>query len=285
MKSTTSTASTASNATSVKPMVIELRKVQEYPRLSEETTAFSADLYIDGVKRGTAENEGKGGSTNYGSFGKSLDEHHENSKFIKLAEQYCLTLPPKKYEGSHGMNPFEVAMNLENYIDSLLDVALASKDQAKFNKKLDKDMATGIMYGVPNKQYRGTMCRKPISELLKTPEGIIDLKNDVVRIKAKIGPGEKILNTNLPADILAATELIPVAPKLNEKAIAAMQTNIVYGTPDFKKVMGLDLKNFIAVLLQTDAGKNTLISKIELVKKNLKRGEIIFNTNIPAELL
>ena len=32
MKSTTST---ASNATSVKPMVIELKKVQEYPRLSE----------------------------------------------------------------------------------------------------------------------------------------------------------------------------------------------------------------------------------------------------------
>jgi len=281
MKSTTST---ASNATSVKPMVIELKKVQEYPRLSEETTAFSADLYIDGVKRGTAENDGKGGNTNYSSAGKSMEEHKENSKFILAAEQYCETLPPKKHEYA-GMEPWETPMSLESFIDSLLDAALAEKDQAKFNKKLDKDMVDGIMYGVPNKQYRGTMCRKPISELLKTPEGIIDLKNDVVRIKAKIGPGEKILNTNLPADILAATELIPVAPKLNEKAIAAMQTNIVYGTPDFKKVMGLDLKNFIAVLLQTDAGKNTLISKIELVKKNLKRGEIIFNTNIPAELL
>jgi hypothetical protein len=35
-------------------MKIELKKVQIYNKLSEETTAFTADIYVNGVKAGYA---------------------------------------------------------------------------------------------------------------------------------------------------------------------------------------------------------------------------------------
>ena len=44
-------------------MNIELRKVKVVESLSDETTCFSADVYIDGVKVGFASNRGEGGPT------------------------------------------------------------------------------------------------------------------------------------------------------------------------------------------------------------------------------
>jgi hypothetical protein len=44
-------------------MKIELKKLALYPRMSEETTAFAADLWINGAKVGSAKNDGRGGMT------------------------------------------------------------------------------------------------------------------------------------------------------------------------------------------------------------------------------
>ncbi len=282
MKSTTTT---APNATSIKAMVIELRKVQEYPRLSEETTAFSADLYIDGVKRGIAENEGKGGNTNYGSFGKSMEDHKENQKFILAAEEYCKTLPPEKHEYA-GMEPWETPMNLESFIDNLLDKALQEKDIAKFNAGLTKKMLTCILIGNPANpaQYSYIDFKHPIADILNTPARLVGLKNRIVKIKAELNPGEQILNTNIPADILAVTELIPVVPEMGEKAKQAMLTGIVWGKPDFTKLTGRSFNMPIADLLKTPEGKSRLKNTYKIVMDQLKKGEVIFNTNIPDEL-
>lgn len=42
--------------------MIELRKIKHSPSLSEETNAFTADIYLDGRKVGDARNQGTGGS-------------------------------------------------------------------------------------------------------------------------------------------------------------------------------------------------------------------------------
>ncbi len=42
-------------------MKIELRRIKIYRGMSHETTAFGADLYLDGVKCGVVENDGRGG--------------------------------------------------------------------------------------------------------------------------------------------------------------------------------------------------------------------------------
>lgn len=43
-------------------MKIELKNIKTYPRMSEETAAFDATLYVDDVKVGTASNNGQGGA-------------------------------------------------------------------------------------------------------------------------------------------------------------------------------------------------------------------------------
>ncbi len=68
-------------------MKIELKRLSVYARMSEETIAFSADLWVDGVKAGTAENNGKGGS-NMLRVPRSIE---------KAIEDYCKTLPPLKW--------------------------------------------------------------------------------------------------------------------------------------------------------------------------------------------
>ena len=49
-------------------MRLELRRFKHYPRLSEETVAFNADLYIDGKKSGSVKNDGHGGANFFSDF-------------------------------------------------------------------------------------------------------------------------------------------------------------------------------------------------------------------------
>ena len=58
-------------------MRIELRKVEYSARLSEETAAFGAEIWIDGQRAGHARNQGQGGPTLISpmSLAQRLDEH------------------------------------------------------------------------------------------------------------------------------------------------------------------------------------------------------------------
>lgn len=42
-----------------------IKKIAIYERLSEETIAFNADIWLDGKKVGSADNEGRGGPNRY----------------------------------------------------------------------------------------------------------------------------------------------------------------------------------------------------------------------------
>ncbi len=69
-------------------MEIELKSIRFFERMSEETNAFRASLYIDGKPVGEAGNDGKGGPTWYRAA------HPDYWPLIKNAEEYCKTLPP-----------------------------------------------------------------------------------------------------------------------------------------------------------------------------------------------
>ncbi|GIV43911.1 MAG: hypothetical protein KatS3mg035_1034 [Bacteroidia bacterium] len=90
-------------------MKIELKKFQFFERMSEETNAFVADIYVNGKKVAYAKNDGHGGETYYHSYGT-------NNALLKKAEEYCLNLPPIKTSCG-----FEIEMNLVNFIDELVD--------------------------------------------------------------------------------------------------------------------------------------------------------------------
>jgi hypothetical protein len=77
-------------------MKIELKNVKINLTFSEETIMFKADVVINGVVAGEAENDGRGGSTFYSA--KTYDvkkqqflsdaERQRNKEFVKLSPQF-----------------------------------------------------------------------------------------------------------------------------------------------------------------------------------------------------
>lgn len=155
-------------------MKIELKKLSINLRMSEETTCFVADLYIDGLKAGTAENTGKGGMTSI--------------KAYKPGE-YELTQKAEAY--------------LESFIDDLVYAEDLKKQRDAINKRIQKDCIKSICWGSdPLNGWRMMKYTHPLSEMLKSTQGIEVIKRGIEAARKDMKPGEKILNTNLPSELL-----------------------------------------------------------------------------------
>lgn len=163
-------------------MKIELKKIGIYERMSEETTAFVADLYINGKNVGTCKNDGHGGCTDISGNSK------EGNQLIAEAEAYFKSLPKTKMEGYN----FEYQPSLEYFIDDFLTEFLRKKEV----KKMEKRMQTAIVFGIPNaNQYSYINYKRQLSTIPTTT-----LQAQVELIKTKhCKDGVVILNTNLQA--------------------------------------------------------------------------------------
>lgn len=161
-------------------MKIELKKLSVNLRMSEETTMFIADLYINGKKVGWCRNEGNGGSTYYNGNTK------EDNEIIRDAEVYCKTLPKVKY---HDM---EWEQSLEGVIDEQVENYLKAKEE----KKMQKLFLTAIVIGKPNGfNYKYINFKRPLSEV-----GLTKITFYVAKLNSECTTGEQILNTNLKVE-------------------------------------------------------------------------------------
>lgn len=104
-------------------MKIELRNVKHSPSLSQETNAYTADVWVDGVKRGTVRNAGHGGP----------DEIQPHALWRELAD-YAKTLPPVKVPWGKG--------EMENSIDIVLGDLLTRHLEGK---RLQRMMKTKVV--------------------------------------------------------------------------------------------------------------------------------------------
>ena len=163
-------------------MNIVLKKISFNERMSEETSCFVADLYINGDKVGYCKNDGRGGCTEYHGDSK---EHNE---IIRAAENYFSLLPKKKAEGYD----FEYQPTLESAIDDELEKYL----KARGDKKMQKLMQNAILIGRPNAaSYSYFKFKRPLSTIPTAT-----LQAQVALIKSKnCTDGKQILNTNLQA--------------------------------------------------------------------------------------
>jgi len=160
-------------------MKIELKNVRFSEAMSEETNAFTADLYINGKKAGYCKNTGQGGCTDYNAYSPEL------RPLIAEAEAYCKTLPDIDY------GTFKVKSSLEEVIDKLFEDWTVAKER----KKMEKRMQTCVLVGKPDaSMYRYYNFKQPLSAIPKT-----QLLMNVQRIKDGLKTGEAILNTNLTA--------------------------------------------------------------------------------------
>jgi hypothetical protein len=117
---------------------IELRKVCYSKALSQETSAFTAEVWVDGKKRGDARNDGHGGTTLVNPF-SLRQEIEEHAKTLP-------PLPPSKYF------PKESPMDADLLLGTLLEEHLLAKDlRSALKKKVLFTRADGKLY-----QLRGT---------------------------------------------------------------------------------------------------------------------------------
>jgi hypothetical protein len=103
-------------------MQVELKRLQVFSRMSQETTAFVADVWIDGKKAGTAENDGHGGSTCMRLF---------NPTFRQKLLAFGATQVPEKYKA--------VTPGDEWVVDNLVEQFLAAKESVRIAKKTAKN--------------------------------------------------------------------------------------------------------------------------------------------------
>jgi len=179
-------------------MKIELKDIQISERKSEETFAFDAELYINDYKAGKTFNYGNGGITAYRGYDA------KGRKLIKDAERWCNNLPPEvlTYKGRAVENP----MSLDRYIDNIVQDYHNKHAIAEFEKKFEREMKSGIVFGVAGKYFNVLRFANPIEKILQFKHGEDYLKKAVHRVQSSLKPGERILNTNIPASVL---KLVP----------------------------------------------------------------------------
>lgn len=183
-------------------MKIELKNIYHSERLSEETNAFEANLYINGYKAGVASNEGHGGPTHYVPF------NEKGKELIKEAETWCKTLHPIPFTA--GGEEHSLDMDLELYIDDLLTRHLQQKDLQQFRNKLERKMTDHIVFGTADQSFASIKLPVDIDTYVSRAES---QKLLAEIIKKHIVPGltdDKILlNTNIPEQILKDAGLKP----------------------------------------------------------------------------
>jgi hypothetical protein len=175
-------------------MKIQLKNFKFYERLSEETFCFTANIWVNATKCGSAENRGYGGETDYHHEGTD-----ESKKLIKEAEQYCENLPPIVWQTSTGKT-LELEMNLTRFIDELVTALVKKKEDEVNARKLNKDMQKAILIGDEN-TYRVIGFKKPLREVWETHPDYFKqtLRDKIEQYKEK---GYRLLNTNIPQQFL-----------------------------------------------------------------------------------
>lgn len=167
-------------------MKIELKNIKHYPKLSDETNAFTAEIYVDGIKTAQAENGGYGAET-------IIHEYQGKSKLLSDVRMYCKTLP-KEHSIAYDVD-FE--QTLDYIIDKLVCEDLLKKDKLKIKKSFEKDMKKGICYGTTIEKYKILYWKNyTLEQLLNFETGKLIIKKALTNLK-----NENILNTNIPKEL------------------------------------------------------------------------------------
>lgn len=113
-------------------MNIEIKAIKFFRQLSQETTCFSARIYVDGKWFGECQNTGDGGMSTY----HVRDPFNKEAK-LRLAEieDYFKQMPdvevtiPKEIDPQE--NTFKVKMSFAEWIDIQVDAAYQLKEEIR----------------------------------------------------------------------------------------------------------------------------------------------------------
>jgi hypothetical protein len=111
-------------------LAITLKRFKHYPRMSEETEAFNADIAYEGMVVGSAENNGHGGCTFV----------HLNDKGRAISALVEASRIPEFSDGKFNED------SLVHIVDDLVEKTIHSKWVEKQRKKVEKQLATTVLF-------------------------------------------------------------------------------------------------------------------------------------------
>ena len=132
-------------------MKIELRNVAYSTALSEETSNFHADIWIDGKKEGYAQNHGTGGATTV----------RPDALRLRL-DEYGRTLPPVDIGTLTGDAPRMIVQDAEWIVDALLANWVVRRDL----KRMLRNRAVYTRVDVPGIYQTRVLTPERLAEVL-----------------------------------------------------------------------------------------------------------------------
>lgn len=108
-------------------MQVELKKLAIYERMSQETTAFNADVYVDKKKVATAENDGHGGNTFV-----HWEPTVAPARRLEIEAELKKTVPAEYQSFTPG---------IEWAVDQAVEATRKAKEDARVNKAIAKNDA------------------------------------------------------------------------------------------------------------------------------------------------
>lgn len=165
-------------------MKFELKAIKFIEEMSDETNCFYGKLYINKKFVADVRNDGRGGCTEIVPVDKL------SGMIIQNANEYLATQPKKKCEEFN----FEYIRNVESEVDDLFADWLKVKEDKKFEKKMEK----GILYGTKYHYQMIYWTNTTLVAMLKNEIGRARVKKILQDLTEK---GETILNTNIPQEL------------------------------------------------------------------------------------
>lgn len=152
-------------------MKCELKNVKINDKLSEETTCFSATLYVDGVRTAEVANRGTGG----------CDEYRRVFDPARLAafRAFVKSLPPEPPLDGKGE---PLPMDADLYVANLLE----AHEKGRVLRRLEKDCKTKLCFAIPGKDD----VAMGAYHYLNTPDSVLARR----QLRQKYGDGVEILN-------------------------------------------------------------------------------------------
>jgi hypothetical protein len=164
-------------------MEVTLKKVKTFD--GREGIGLNADVYVNGEKCFYFLDDASGGESHHYPFNKEL---------YQQLKDYAASLPKEKVTGTR--SDFEIQPD----IDTLVNKAFEAYELEKSDKRMMKKTDTKVIFSSGDGQYAFTSWGNLGIKTVATnyPEKIKDALNKM-RVKY---PGWKLMNTNIPAELL-----------------------------------------------------------------------------------
>lgn len=181
----------------MKTPVITVKKVSSFN--GHDGIGVNADIYIDGVYVGHFFDSAHGGEPEFNTAydgGDATVRDKANAK-LKELEEYAASLPEVDLNAdkSFGNEPLMHKKSDIDLMDDAINKVLTERD----DKKKEKEMLKGILYGNPKVgNYRIVSWKGlDLAQVAARPEGLLTIQTQVNRIKKEMKSWEVFLNADI----------------------------------------------------------------------------------------